>query len=101
MIKHLLFVYGTLIEPETQQEVLGRTTIGTPDELADYAAHPVIIEGMKYTTIKSNAGSKITGWVITLGDEDLAAIDKYETSAYTRIKVRLVSGAEAWAYVEP
>jgi hypothetical protein len=38
--------------------------------------------------------------VLAVNDKELARIDRYETSAYRRIEIRLLSGKQAWVYCQ-
>lgn len=107
-----LFSYGTLQQPEVQRANYGRLLDGEPDALIGYRLVPIEIDdpavvnlsGKAVHTIAcptGNPGDRITGMVFALTGAELAATDAYETSAYSRLEVRLESGRTAWVYVGP
>jgi len=90
----LIFVYGTLQEPDVQRRVFGRVTKGTPDKLkgfrkANFEQYPM--------AVPDEAG-QIEGRVLEVTDEEIARMDFYEGDAYIRVSVTLESGREAWVY---
>jgi hypothetical protein len=107
----LLFSYGTLQLEPVQRATFGRTLTGTADVLpgfeqsmmkiddADVVAlsgkthHPVV----RYTGRDSDG---VAGTVFEITAEELQNADRYEVAAYTRVAVRLRSGARAWVYVD-
>ncbi|MDP9109131.1 MAG: gamma-glutamylcyclotransferase, partial [Pseudomonadota bacterium] len=48
---------------------------------------------------RGQAGDEVTGMVFEVTDRELAAADRYEVAQYTRVRVTLKSGAQAWVYV--
>ncbi len=96
-----LFVYGTLKDPAVQQRVFGRLAPLTPDELDGYAMTEVRLGLGTYAMIVPDpeAATPIAGATFEVTAAELANIDRYETSAYARVRVALRSGAAAWVYV--
>jgi gamma-glutamylcyclotransferase (GGCT)/AIG2-like uncharacterized protein YtfP len=94
-----LFIYGTLTRPEIQQEVLSRLFKMTPDSLEGYTVSKIEIEGEIYPVISLNDLEEVHGFVVEVTEDELKKIDEYETKAYKRKQVVLVSGASAWVYV--
>ena len=92
-----LFVYGTLHEPEVQLRLIGRLLESRPDCLEGYEVNMSLLPPYPVAMLKES--SEIQGHVLQISPEELAAFDIYETDAYTRIRVRLTSGAEAWVYI--
>ncbi len=69
-----LFVYGTLMADEKQQELLGRLCAAVPATLNGYKCHDGI-----WPYILSDAAEKVEGWVLMdLTLDDLAILDDYE-----------------------
>ena len=97
-----LFTYGMLQDTKVQGNLFGHTLIGIPDTLTGYehAEGIIEIEGGKYDVARIKAGSKIEGVVYELNKSELKIADKYEGKDYERIKVKLLSGAESWVYVQ-
>jgi gamma-glutamylcyclotransferase (GGCT)/AIG2-like uncharacterized protein YtfP len=95
-----LFIYGTLQDSEIQKTIIGRLIQGVTDKLADYKKGTITTDDGTYPVIIPEIGSIIEGQVITITETELKEIDIYETEAYQRIKVTLVSGQEAWVYRE-
>lgn len=90
----LIFVYGTLYDPEVQQRVFGRITKGTPDVLRGY--RKATFE--QYPMAIPDEAGQIDGRVLEVTDEEIARMDFYEGDAYIRVAVILESGREAWVY---
>ena len=107
----LLFSYGTLQQTDVQLATFGRQLQGERDELPGYESGLVKIEGPVHATIvgrthhanvvpSATAQSRVTGTVFEISDEELAAADRFEApAAYTRTRVVLASGKQAWVYV--
>jgi hypothetical protein len=107
----LLFSYGTLQQADVQIAAFGRTPRGEPDALPGFERSLVKIEGAVQPTIAGGthhanvvrstaAESRVTGTVLDVTDEELAAADAFEAPAkYGRIEVTLASGKRAWVYV--
>ena len=105
-----LFSYGTLRQANVQLATFGRLLEGRADALAGFALSPLEIDepeviatsGSALHTIARPTGDPddlIPGIVFALTEEELAAADRYEVDACTRIEARLASGARAFVYV--
>ncbi len=106
---NLLFTYGTLRDRDVQTALFGRLVPAADDAIPgfrlDYLTitdpavlvtsgsdrHPVLRPG--------GAHEQVTGACLELTDDELAAADRYEVDDYTRVRVTLVSGRQAWVYV--
>lgn len=97
----LLFVYGTLMDPETCRGLLGRAPQCEPAELTGYERRTV--RHASYPAITATAGATVRGLVLRgLSKSEMAALDDYEGDEYERIPVKTrVNGIDvkAWAYV--
>ena len=105
-----LFSYGTLQLEETQVTLFGRPVRGTPDELIGFERTRVPITDPEelastgethHENVVHNGqpGSRVTGTLMEVTEEDLAAADAYERAAdYERALETLASGAQAWVY---
>jgi gamma-glutamylcyclotransferase (GGCT)/AIG2-like uncharacterized protein YtfP len=107
VIEHL-FSYGTLRDAPVQRAVFGRTITGTPDAITGYRLRPITISSQDaaaisgtdaHTILEPGDGPSIEGTVFAISADDLASCDAYESAEYTRIKVRLRLGIDAWVYV--
>ena len=108
----LLFSYGTLQHDDVQLSTFGRLLQGQRDELAGFEPSLVRIEDPQSVaisgkthhanvTFNGRSDSRVSGTVFEVTDAELAAADKYEQlAAYKRISATLVSGKQAWMYVE-
>lgn len=97
---HYLFSYGTLQDPEVQEQLFGRKLKAEPDELLGYELSSQKAYGQYPQIAKAqNAHAKVVGLALELSDKDLEHADHYEGPEYTRISIRLKSGKQAWAYV--
>jgi gamma-glutamylcyclotransferase (GGCT)/AIG2-like uncharacterized protein YtfP len=93
----LLFVYGTLYEPEVQLLLIGRLLDSYPDTLRGYERTTHLLP--PYPVAMPDENNEIHGYVLQVTSAELAQFDIYETEDYQRIHVRLVSGTEAWVYI--
>jgi gamma-glutamylcyclotransferase (GGCT)/AIG2-like uncharacterized protein YtfP len=94
-----IFVYGSLLEKNIQNMVLGREVPQKEDTLHDYMKtdHSVFLI---YPTIKAHMGDSVDGRVLDVSDYDVNTLDRYESNLYKKIKVQLESGTEALTYIE-
>lgn len=84
-----------------QTYIFGRTLNGEKDALLGYKK----IDGAVYgryplITKTEDQGDEVKGFAYEVSINDLKKADIYETSAYTRKKITLKSGKQAWVYVE-
>lgn len=92
-----LFVYGTLRDADVQERVIGRTVNSTPDRICGYARRMDLFA--PYAVAMPASESDCFDGVVLDVTDDLIKLDAYETAAYTRIQVTLVSGTSAWMYI--
>jgi gamma-glutamylcyclotransferase (GGCT)/AIG2-like uncharacterized protein YtfP len=107
----LIFSYGTLQQDNVQLSTFGRLLQGHADELvgAEQSTLRIDDENVVATSGRTHhpvvrlnglAGSRVRGTVFEITDAELARADQYEVAAYKRVAVVLVSGKEAWVYVD-
>jgi gamma-glutamylcyclotransferase (GGCT)/AIG2-like uncharacterized protein YtfP len=105
-----LFSYGTLRQTNVQLATFGRLLEGREDSLAGFVLAPMAItdpqviaaSGLDVHTIAREAPGAtepIPGTVFRITPAELEAADRYESGPIRRIRVGLVSGAEAFVYV--
>ena len=82
-----------------QHRVFGRVVGGVRDALEGFELGAIMIDGAEYRALRPGGAARIEGLVLRLTDDDLAKADTYETDAYARIEVTLVSGRHAFVYV--
>jgi gamma-glutamylcyclotransferase (GGCT)/AIG2-like uncharacterized protein YtfP len=96
-----LFVYGTLMDPDTRADVIGRSLpYMEPDSLCGFSVETVEIENTTYPALVPNGHNIVHGAIIILHEDELKSLDEYETDVYKRQMVRLMSGKEAWVFVK-
>lgn len=91
--EYTVFVYGTLLYPETRTAVIGRNPITYSDTLKGYKKSGL--------NIIQDEDSEVSGAWFEVSKEELASLDRYEgvsSNLYRRIEVELVSGDRAWVY---
>lgn len=104
-----LFSYGTLSDPAVQVATFGRLLEGHADRLPAFTKVLVEITDPDVVRISGethhpiiaatgDAGDFVSGHVLRLTAAELAAADAYEVDDYSRVKVRLSSGTDAWVY---
>ena len=107
----LLFSYGTLQDEAVQRACFGRRLDGASDRLDGYTRSWIEIpdpsavddQGTTYPILDPTGDmtSEVTGQVFELTDAELASADAYEGTDYSRVRVQLRSGKDAWVYVRP
>lgn len=96
-----LFTYGTLRNPATQVQLLGRQLgEGKPDSLRGYRLAKLRGIHFVYSILQPHPGSIVDGTLFEVTSEELQKLDDYEGDAYQRVSVTLVSNTRAWAYTE-
>ena len=109
-MKEYLFSYGTLQKDEIQLGLFGRLLTGTRDLLKGYKTESIEIKDESFLSrgeekyqltaiVSDDRTDTIEGTVFTVSEDELLLTDKYEPDNYTRIKVRLESGKQAWVYL--
>lgn len=98
-MQHVLFVYGTLMDPEVRDGVLGRHLDPVPDALREYERGSVAIGDEVYPYLISAEHGRVEGLRLEVSEEELKKFDEYEVSFYKRVEVLLESGKLAWVYV--
>ncbi len=96
-----LFTYGTLQEEDVQRALFTRKLKGNRDVLIGFQLSEEKLMG-KYPVIMQTGNEKdsVTGKVYNISNLELYKADAYETQAYKRIMVKLISGLTAWTYIE-
>jgi gamma-glutamylcyclotransferase (GGCT)/AIG2-like uncharacterized protein YtfP len=105
-----LFSYGTLRQDNVQLAQFGRLLKGAPDALPGWKREMVEItdpdvlakSGARFhpIVVKGAPTDEVAGMVFEIGEDELAAADRYEVADYKRIAVKLKSGRDAWVYVK-
>ena len=96
-----LFIYGTLLDPEIQQHIIGRIVPTTPATLDGFVKREINLDGIVYPRIEPLHGETVAGAVIELTEMELAFVDHYEGNEYIRQTVNLRDGTHADVYVKP
>lgn len=105
-----IFSYGTLRQPAVQRANYSRELEGRADTLAGYRLEEIAIDDAGVVAISGKAvhriarrtgdpNDRIAGMVFELTADELAATDRYEVEAYSRVEATLESGRVAWVYV--
>ena len=104
-----LFSYGTLQTETVQHSIFGRKLEGKPDALVGYCLVTIEVQDQSFVAhsgamqrnllYTGTTADVVEGTVFTLTLEDIERADAYEPAEYTRIKVQLRSGLDAWAYL--
>ena len=93
-----------------QRALFGRDVVGEPDALEGYVLNVISIRGAagpganeagEYLILRKALASAppVRGVALRLTAAELDRADLYETAAYARIEVTLVSGRRAFVYV--
>lgn len=97
-----LFCYGTLSFPEVMCAVIGTVPDSIEARLAGYACYEIY--GVSYPAIIPQQGITVSGTMyLGLGTRQLKLIDRYESTQYKRLLVRVVDNKDnlhsTWSYV--
>jgi len=97
-----LFSYGSLQHAAVQLATFGRLLPGKSDGLAGFELETLQRGGKLLANIRgARPGQRVDGTVFEITDAELLAADAYERAdSYARIGVTLMSGTDAWVYVE-
>ena len=98
-MRHKLFVYGSLKDPQVQLRIIGRTIEGISDSLIGYKKDKVFLEDIEYPALVAQVNGKIDGLILEVTDDEFVKLDAYETNAYKRITEKLKSGENAFVYI--
>lgn len=86
-----MFVYGTLLNDEVLEIILGRRPVKRSASLQGYKR--VKVSGQRYPAILPDENSKVDGAILTgLSDSDLKHLDEYEGREYEKVAVVVVAG---------
>ena len=105
-----LFSYGTLQTESVQLSTFGRKLNGRRDALPGYLLQMIQITDQEFVTTSGaeyhrnleftgSTSDLVDGTVFSLTKQELEQADAYEPDGYERIRVKLRSGIEAWAYL--
>jgi len=99
----IFFSYGTLLDPEYQRELFGRSVPTVPATLSDWQA---VFTATGYLTIVPQPGASVSGALVTVNERELAICDAWEeVPLYERVDVRAIdahgTATATWAYVRP
>ncbi len=102
-MKHKVFAYGTLMDPEIRKSIIGKHCKSKNGSLTGYRLDEIILDGNNYPIIIKDSIVKkpLHGVTFKVNDFELKILDRYESNAYVREKVVLQSGEKAWVYVKP
>lgn len=106
-----LFSYGTLQQENVQLETFGRRLAGHADRLTGFVQTEIKIEDPEVVRASGKThhpmlvftgrpGDGVNGTVFDITETELAQADDYEVDDYQRVSVILVSGIQAWVYVD-
>lgn len=106
-----LFSYGTLQLPYVQMANFGRLLLGSPDTLIGYRidqveiTDPIVLAQSEQTfhpilLYTGKIFDEVKGTAFAVSELDVERADRYEVEDYQRVAVTLLSGREAWVYVE-
>jgi acyl-CoA thioesterase I len=105
---HRIFSCDTLLDPAVQQSLLGRVVRAETDRLPGHALTDAVgtdLDGTltsgapRHGGLTRHEGNTLSGGIIELNDEELAAADAHEAGASVRRRVRTADHGQAWCYV--
>jgi gamma-glutamylcyclotransferase (GGCT)/AIG2-like uncharacterized protein YtfP len=101
-MKHSVFTYGTLRLKSVRKDLLGYETVSSPALLKGFSMKTITLDNIEYPIISENPESDeiIEGEYFAVEEEDLKKLDRYESKAYRRIKVKLENQEIVWVYIQ-
>jgi len=94
-----IFTYGSLLDDDVREKVLGRVIDGKSTVLLGYEKIPHS-HFYIYPTIIKNTSKKVEGKIFDVSALDLERLDRYETQLYKKIPVTVSTGEKALTYIE-
>ena len=105
-----LFSHGTLQTESVQVSTFGRRLDGRPDALIGYRLRMIQIMDQEFVATSGaeyhrnleftgSASDSVMGTVFDVSQQELEQADAYEPDGYERVRVKLRSGNQAWAYL--
>ena len=106
----LIFAFGTLRLDKVQTSLFGRTVPGRPDAVVGWKVDTIRVVDPKVIATSGSdlhpglvftgrSSDLVSGEILDVTPEELAAADVYESVSFTRISADLRSGGSAWIYV--
>lgn len=106
-----LFSYGTLQQENVQLATFGRRLAGQLDQLTGFVQTDIEIDDPEVVhasgkthhpmlVFTDRPDDCVSGTVFNMTEAELAQADDYEVDDYKRVSVTLVSGVQAWVYVD-
>lgn len=93
-----LFAYGTLQDPIVQVKLLGRILNRRPAAINGWHKTKVFTDEAWYPAIQ-HGKEQVWGSILEVDQEDFAALDEYEGSAYKRIQTHTSEGELVSVYI--
>ena len=97
-----LFCYGTLQQPKTQLELIGRELMGHISSIDGYIILRDYIDpedGIAYPRIVDHPCGCVFGTIFEFTDDEIEIIDKYETEMYQRNLITTTDGQSVEIYL--
>jgi gamma-glutamylcyclotransferase (GGCT)/AIG2-like uncharacterized protein YtfP len=95
-----VFVYGTLRDKTTREQVIGRDSTSVSGQLPHHRHTRIHIDGKVYPAIEPSENSLVGGEVIMVTADELARIDAYEGNRYCREIRQLADGTAVFVYMK-
>lgn len=104
----LVFSFGTLLDEKVQQSIFGRRVKMFKDSLTGHGTTEIVITDPEviaksgkniHLGLFRREGDTVSGGLLALTVDELAAADAYEVDAYARRRVRTTTRGRAWCYV--
>ena len=97
-----LFLYGTLLDPETLAARSGDP--GLPQQCRDAALRGwrrVSLTGTKWPTLQRRRGASVAGKLVTAGAAAVRRLSAYEGPTYRLHRVIVEPRTPAWTWIAP
>jgi len=93
-MQNTIFCYGTLQQPHTQRELIGRTLNGPICTLKGFKIVRNVYDptdGNFYPSLVFDTESVVYGHAYKVTAEELAILDEYETELYIRVESQVIT----------
>jgi len=104
----LVFSFGTLLDEKVQQSLFGTRVKMAKDALIGYGTAEIVITDLDviarsgknvHPGLVRREGDTVSGGLLALSPDELAAADAYEVDTYARRRVSTAAHGQAWCYL--
>ena len=92
---NFLFSFGTLKARWLDKKILGHDVEETPASVRGFQQRSVVADGVNYPVLAPWLDGVVSGDMLTVSDDDLAALDVWEKDHYERVSTWILPQGSA------